>query len=62
MNSYNHPTVIDGLSLAHTVSRVRSDIKIIANHVLPIFPVSELTIGIENIAGKMRHKKFREMN
>ena len=35
----NHPTVIDGLSLIHTVSRVRSDIKIIANHVLPIiFP------------------------
>ena len=60
----NHPTVIDGLSLIHTVSRVRSDIKIIANHVLPIiFPqVSELTIGIENMAGKMRHKKFREMN
>lgn len=60
----NHPTVIDGLSLIHMVSRVRSDIKIIANHVLPIiFPqVSELTIGIENMAGKMSHKKFREMN
>lgn len=60
----NHPTVIDGLSLIHTVSQVRSDIKIIANHVLPIiFPqVSELTIGIENMAGKMSHKKFREMN
>ncbi|WP_228743086.1 lysophospholipid acyltransferase family protein, partial [Klebsiella quasipneumoniae] len=60
----NHPTVIDGLALIHTVSRVRKDIKIIANHILPIiFPqVAELTIGIENMAGKMSHKKFREMN
>lgn len=60
----NHPTVIDGLTLIHTVSRVRKDIKIIANHILPIiFPeVSGLTIGIENMAGKMSHKKFREMN
>ncbi|MEB6381052.1 lysophospholipid acyltransferase family protein [Leclercia adecarboxylata] len=60
----NHPTVMDGLSLIHTVSRVRKDIKIVANHILPIiFPqVSELTIGIENMAGKMSHKKFREMN
>ncbi|MBZ0059976.1 MULTISPECIES: lysophospholipid acyltransferase family protein [unclassified Leclercia] len=60
----NHPTVMDGLSLIHTVSRVRKDIKIVANHILPIiFPqVSELTIGIQNMAGKMSHKKFREMN
>lgn len=60
----NHPTVIDGLTLIHTVSRVREDIKIIANHILPIiFPeVSGITIGIENMAGKMSHKKFREMN
>lgn len=60
----NHPTVMDGVALIHTVSRVRKDIKIVANHVLPmIFPqVSELTIGIENMAGKMSHKKFREMN
>lgn len=60
----NHPTVMDGLALIHTVSRVRKDIKIVANHILPIiFPqVSELTIGIENMAGKMSHKKFREMN
>lgn len=60
----NHPTVMDGLALIHTVSRVRKDIKIVANHVLPIiFPqVSELTIGIENMAGKMSHKKFREMD
>lgn len=60
----NHPTVIDGLALIYSVSRVRKDIKIVANHILPIiFPsVSELTIGIENMAGKMSHKKFREMN
>lgn len=56
----NHPTVIDGLALIHTVSRVRKDIKIIANHILPIiFPqVAELTIGIENMAGKMSHKNL----
>ncbi|MFV5929006.1 lysophospholipid acyltransferase family protein [Klebsiella aerogenes] len=60
----NHPTVLDGLALIHTVSMVRKDIKIVANHILPmIFPqVSELTIGIKNMAGKMSHKKFREMN
>lgn len=60
----NHPTVMDGPALIHTVSQVRKDIKIVANHILPLlFPqVSELTIGIENMAGKMSHKKFREMN
>lgn len=60
----NHPTVMDGIALIHTVSQVRKDIKIVANHILPmIFPqVAELTIGIENMAGKMSHKKFREMN
>ncbi len=43
----NHPTVIDGLSLIHTVSRVRSDIKIIANHVLPIiFPYRNLPLEL----------------
>ncbi|USB61697.1 hypothetical protein KU670_07835 [Klebsiella pneumoniae] len=57
----NHPTVIDGLTLIHTVSRVREDIKIIANHILPIIfsEVSGITIGIENMAGKMSHKKIQ---
>jgi putative hemolysin len=34
----------------------------VANHILPmIFPqVAGLTIGIENMAGKMSHKKFRD--
>lgn len=60
----NHPTVMDGIALIHTIAQVRKDIKIVANHILPmIFPqVAELTIGIENMAGKMSHKKFREMN
>ncbi|WP_202024387.1 lysophospholipid acyltransferase family protein [Klebsiella quasipneumoniae] len=60
----NHPTVMDGLALIHTIAQIRKDIKIVANHILPILfpPVSELTIGIENMAGKMSHKKFREMN
>jgi hypothetical protein len=58
----NHPTVMDGIALIHTIAQVRKDIKIVANHILPmIFPqVAELTIGIENMAGKMSHKKFRE--
>lgn len=60
----NHPTVMDGIALIHTIAQVRKDIKIVANHILPmIFPqVAELTIGIENMAAKMSHKKFREMN
>lgn len=55
---------MDGIALIHTIAQVRKDIKIVANHILPmIFPqVAELTIGIENMAGKMSHKKFREMN
>lgn len=60
----NHPTVIDGLALLYLVSRVRKDIKIIANHVLPmIFPqVKDITVGIKNMSGKISHKKFKEMN
>jgi putative hemolysin len=53
---------MDGIALIHTIAQVRKDIKIVANHILPmIFPqVAELTIGIENMAGKMSHKKFRK--
>lgn len=60
----NHPTVMDGMALVHTVASVRKDIKIVSNHLLPmIFPqISELTIGIQNMAGKVGLKKFKEMN
>lgn len=60
----NHPTVMDGMALVHTVSRVRKDIKIVSNHLLPmIFPqLSGVTIGIQNMAGKVGLKKFKEMN
>ncbi len=60
----NHPTVIDGMLLVHTVAAVRKDVKIVANHVLPmIFPqVKDITIGIQNMAGKLGLRQFREMN
>ncbi|NIY46151.1 lysophospholipid acyltransferase family protein [Cedecea colo] len=60
----NHPTIMDGAALVNTVSKVRKDIKIVANHVLPmIFPaVKDITIGIKNMAGKMSHRQFAEMN
>jgi putative hemolysin len=60
----NHPTVIDGLILLNTVAAVRNDIKIIANHVLPIiFPATKcISIGIKNMSGKIGHRQFAEMN
>lgn len=60
----NHPTVMDGMALIHTVAKVRKDIKIVSNHILPMIcpQVSGLTIGIQNMAGRMGVKKFKEMN
>ncbi|WP_435927117.1 lysophospholipid acyltransferase family protein [Dryocola sp. BD613] len=60
----NHPTVMDGAALITTISRVRKDIKIVANHVLPMIcpAVKDITIGIKNMAGKMSHRQFAEMN
>jgi putative hemolysin len=55
---------MDGVALMHTVSQVRSDVKIVANHILPmIFPATEqICIGIRNMAGKMSHRHFAAMN
>ncbi len=60
----NHPTLADGISLIKTISKVRTDIKFIANHLLTIiFPqVKELTIGIHNMNGSMGRKEYKEMN
>ncbi|WP_034918384.1 lysophospholipid acyltransferase family protein [Erwinia sp. 9145] len=60
----NHPTVLDGLMVINTVSQVRKDIKIVANHVLTLlFPqVKDIAIGIRNMQGKMSHKQLKEMN
>ncbi|AVJ15911.1 hemolysin [Serratia sp. MYb239] len=60
----NHPTVIDGLALMSTISRVRKDVKIIANHVLTfLFPqIKDISIGIRNMHGKMSHRQFKEMS
>ena len=60
----NHPTVIDGMALILTVAKVRSDIKIVANHVLTLMlpEIKSFTIGIRNMQGKMGLNQYREMN
>lgn len=60
----NHPTVMDGMAVINTLSKVRKDVKIVANHVLSlIFPATKsISVGIRNMHGKMSHKQFREMN
>lgn len=60
----NHPSLVDGLALVSTVSVVRKDIKIIANHLLQImFPAIEgNSIGIQNMHGKFAKKQFKEIN
>ena len=60
----NHPTVMDGLAIINTLSRVRKDIQIVANHVLTVmFPqIKDITIGIRNMQGKVGHRQIKEMN
>jgi putative hemolysin len=60
----NHPTVMDGMALIIAVSKVRHDIKIVANHVLTLmFPkVKDITIGIRNMQDKLGSTQFKEMN
>ncbi len=60
----NHPTVIDGMAVIVAASKVRRDIKIVANQVLThMLPKTKsLTIGIRNMQGKMGASQYREMN
>ncbi|WP_368913370.1 lysophospholipid acyltransferase family protein [Mixta calida] len=60
----NHPTVIDGIALISSVAKVRKDIKVVANHVIPLLlpQIEALTIGIRNMQGKIAVSQYKEMS
>ena len=59
----NHPLGgLDGLSLLHLVSKVRRDVKVVANHLLKqIKPLSDFFLAVDNISGKTRKQDIRKI-
>ena len=54
----NHPIgSLDGLALLQLVSRIRSDVKIVANQLLgQIQPLNELLLAVDNMSGNSSRK------
>lgn len=59
----NHPTgTLDGLVLLYALSRVRRDIKVVANRMLShLEPLSSLFIAVDNLGNRTRKSAVRQM-
>lgn len=59
----NHPTgIADGLALLYAVSRVRRDVKVVANRILShLQPLSSLFIPVDNIGNRTRKASLTQM-
>ena len=59
----NHPTgTADGLALLYAVSRVRRDVKVVANRMLThLQPLSSLFIPVDNLGSKTRKTSLMQM-
>ena len=59
----NHPTgTLDGLALLYAVSRVRRDVKVVANRMLThLEPLSSLFIPVDNMGGRTAKSSFTLM-
>lgn len=59
----NHPTgTLDGLALMYAVSRVRRDVKVVANRLLThLEPLSSLFIPVDNMGGKTAKTSLVQM-
>ncbi len=60
----NHPTgTTDGLALLYAVSRVRRDVKVVANRILThLEPLASLFIPVDNIGNSTRKAAINEMD
>lgn len=60
----NHPTgTADGLLLLYAISRVRRDIKVVANRILSqLEPLSSLFIAVDNMNNQVRKSAVTEMD
>lgn len=59
----NHPTgTLDGLVLLYALSRVRRDVKVVANRMLShLEPLSSLFIAVDNLGNRTRKSAVRQM-
>ncbi|ELY2472012.1 lysophospholipid acyltransferase family protein [Cronobacter sakazakii] len=59
----NHPTgTADGLALLYAISRVRRDVRVVANRMLShLEPLSSLFIAVDNIGNRTRKTAIKEM-
>ncbi|GGD07598.1 acyltransferase [Franconibacter daqui] len=59
----NHPNgTLDGLLLLYTLSRVRRDIKVVANRMLShLEPLSSLFIAVDNLGNRTRKSAIKQM-
>jgi len=59
----NHPTgTLDGLALLYAVSRIRRDVKVVANRMLShLEPLSSLFIAVDNMAGRTSKSALIQM-
>lgn len=60
----NHPTgTLDGLALLYAVSRIRRDVKVVANRMLShLTPLSSLFIPVDNLAGRTSKNALQQMD